>query len=409
MLVQRFDVASLGNAERTPQGFLRIPAYLTRCGVLEYKRPDGSIVRELRPREEVFKADSLATLSAAPVTDLHPTQMVTPKNVRELQIGHVSERVREDGKMVAGHVTVQEESAIAAVQAGKRKELSCGYQCRIDATPGTYEGERYDQVQRDIVYNHVAIGPKNWGRAGRDVALRTDSSEEPPKEELDVFRLDKADAVSVAISASPGDGGKHMDLVVIRVDGLDVSTDKQGAQIVEKAISKIEERADAAEAALLDMTAERDKLQGRVDQLEADAKKLKEEKAQLEDPKRLDERVQARSALQAQAGRVLPEDFKYDGLSTRAIQEAVLVAIAPDLELKQRSDEYVSARFDQAMSERADGSGKEEGNLDEARRITAPPTKRPAARREDSGDKPPKPAWMQPLSYTKARSKVVGS
>lgn len=403
MLVHRFDVAQLGNAERTPQGFLRIPAYLTRVGVLEYRRPDGSLVRELRPREEVFKADSLATLSAAPVTDLHPTRMVSPKNVRELQIGHVSEAVRADGRHVAGHVTVQDEAAIEAVQAGKRRELSCGYQCRIDATPGVYEGERYDQVQRDITYNHVAIGPKNWGRAGRDVALRVDSAEEPSGEELDIFRLDKADAVSVAVVASPGGGGKHMEPVMIRVDGLDVGLmDKNGAQIVEKAIGTRDD-------GLLELTAERDKLQGRVDQLDADLKKANARADAAEDPKRLDERVAARTALIDAAKRVLPEQHKYDGQSARQIQEAVLVHIDSAFDPKSRSDEYIGARFDQAMDERKDGAvEKSESNLDDARRVTSGPPAKRASARADASEKP-RPAWLQPLSYTKARTKIVGS
>jgi hypothetical protein len=400
VLVHRFDVATLGNAERTPQGFLRIPAYLTRVGVLEYKRADGTVVRELRPRDEVFKAGSLSTLSAAPVTDLHPTSMVTPKNVRELQIGHVSDTVKADGKHVAAHVTIQEEGAIAAVQAGKRRELSCGYQCRIDTTPGVYEGESYDQVQRDIVYNHVAIGPKNWGRAGRDVALRVDSGEEPADEQ-DVFRLDKSDALSVAILAPPDDGGDRMEPVMIHVDGIDVKVmDKQGAQLVEKAIGTRDD-------ALAEAVGERDALQGRLDATEADLKKAKDALAAASDPKRLDEAVASRTALIDKAKRVLPEEHKFDGQSVRQIQEAVLVTIEPGLALKERTDEYVGARFDQAMSERTEAKPEQKGgNLDDARRITAPPTKRPAAR-ADSQDKPV-PQWLRPLSYTKARSKVVG-
>ena len=61
------------------------------------------------------------------------------------------------------------------------------------------------------------------------------------------------------------------------------------------------------------------------------------------------------------------------------------------------------------MAERADGSSnKPGGNLDDARRVTSPPTKRPSARRDDTKEAQP-PAWMRPLSYHKARTKVVGS
>lgn len=402
MLVHRFDVATLGSAERTPQGFLRIPAYLTRVGVLEYKRADGEIVRELRPRDEVMHAKSLATLSAAPVTDLHPTSMVTPKNVRELQIGHVSDQVKADGNMVAAHVTIQEATAIAAVEAGKRRELSCGYQCRIDTTPGVFEGQAYDQVQRDIVYNHVAIGPRNWGRAGRDVALRVDGAADGGKGDEDVFRLDEADAMSVAMVAPHDDGGGHMEPVTIHVDGVDARlVDKASAQVVEKAIGTRDD-------ALGEAVTERDKLQGRVDQLEADLKKAKADLAAASDPKRLDEAVKTRSALIEQAKLVLPEDYKFDGLTVRAIHEAVLKHIDPNFEPKDRTDEYLGARFDQAMYERADSKPAPSSNLNDARRITGgPPAKRPAAR-TDQRDEARVPAWQRPLSYTKSRTKVIG-
>jgi uncharacterized protein len=395
VLVHRFDVATLGRAERTPQGFLRIPGYLTRVGVLEYKRADGQVVRELRPREEVFRAESLATLSAAPVTDLHPTQMVLPDNVQALQIGHVSDSVKADGRHVSAHVTIQEAKAIAAVESGKRRELSCGYQCRIDVTPGVYEGERYDQVQRDIVYNHVAIGPQNWGRAGRDVALRVDSNDDDAAEGGDVFRLDKADAVSVATTA-PLDGGDPMEPVMIHVDGIEVLvTTKQGAQLIEKAL---ETRSDA----LGEAVAERDTLQGRFDAQLAELTKAKAELTIANDPKRLDALLNERIALVDRARTVLPADHKFDGQTARQIQEAVLTHLDPAIELKERTAEYVGARFDHAMD--LAKAERTPSNLDDVRRLTAPPPARKQAARTDQAE-PPKPAWMQPLSYSKARTK----
>ena len=51
----RFDLAGLtGRAQRTPQGFLRAPAWVTRVGVFPYRRADGTVQRELRLPEEVF-------------------------------------------------------------------------------------------------------------------------------------------------------------------------------------------------------------------------------------------------------------------------------------------------------------------------------------------------------------------
>ena len=175
--VQRFDFASIrSKPTRTPQGFLRIDANLTRVGVLLYRNEDGTVRRELRLPEEVFRDDSLTTLGGAPVTDLHPSDgLVSPVNVRELQRGHVSESIEHDERFVNAPVIVQDQALIEMVEKGERKELSPGYTCHLDETPGEWNGEKYDAIQRDIVYNHLAIGPKGWGRSGSEVALKMDS------------------------------------------------------------------------------------------------------------------------------------------------------------------------------------------------------------------------------------------
>jgi hypothetical protein len=404
--VSRFDVAGLGKPERTSQGFLRIPAFLTRAGVLEYKRADGTVVRELRPPDEVFHARSLSTLSAAPVTDLHPTAMISPSNVRELAIGHVSDSVKPSGELVEATVTVQHADAIAAVERGERRELSCGYQCRIDATPGTYRGERYDQVQRDIVYNHVALGPRNWGRAGRDVALRVDSATNntnntsgtsvviPGAVAADVFRLDSHDALSFAVDDRPktppaGDRKMDPELVTLRVDGLDVQLPKQAAQIIEKAIATRDDGLKTAKA-------KHDELQGRFDANQAELAKTKTERDEARDPKRLDAAVNTRAALVDHARRVLPAETKLDGLANRAIQEAVLKHLHADLELKDKSDEYVGARFDHAMT--VAPSAARNAALDEARRVTGSSSTTRAERRDSAPYVPP---WRRPLSISK--------
>jgi hypothetical protein len=64
-------------------------------------------------------------------------------------------------------------------------------------------GEAYDAIQRDIIVNHVAIGPKGWGRAGPDCAIRTDSNQTPkegPSKMTEVVRLDGVDVALTAES-----------------------------------------------------------------------------------------------------------------------------------------------------------------------------------------------------------------
>ena len=69
----RFDFnGSSGEFKRTPQGFLRVKARLTKTGVFIYENG-----REYRSEEEVFRAYSLESLKGAPVTDLHPSEKGT--------------------------------------------------------------------------------------------------------------------------------------------------------------------------------------------------------------------------------------------------------------------------------------------------------------------------------------------
>ncbi len=183
--VSRFDFCRIDAARvsTTSQGFLIVPGRLTRVGVLDYYRQDGSVYRELRLPEEVFRADSLQTLAGAPVTDLHGG-MVSPDNIQALGVGLVGSDVEggSDGAFVTGTATIQRRDTVKAVQDRSRTELSPGYECWVQDEGGVWDGSAYglgralkfDGTQRDIQYNHLAIGPKDWGRSGPDVALRMD-------------------------------------------------------------------------------------------------------------------------------------------------------------------------------------------------------------------------------------------
>lgn len=155
-------------------------ASLTRTGVLTYTNPDGSARREYRAPDQVFREDSLESLRNAPVTNEHPSdargnyELVNANNYRRYTVGNVLGSARQDGTHVAADLAIQSADALEAVESGKR-QISCGYHCDIDPTPGiSPEGEKYDVRQANIVYNHVAIVSR--GRAGADVALRLDSS-----------------------------------------------------------------------------------------------------------------------------------------------------------------------------------------------------------------------------------------
>lgn len=336
-----------------------MPANLTRVGVLVYSREDGSKIRELRHPDEVFAADSLSTLAGAPVTDLHPTKPVRPSNWREVSVGHVGDEVKEDGKFVAASLTIQDESTIVKIEHEDRSELSCGYSCQLDETPGDFEGERYDAIQRSIRYNHVALGPAGWGRAGNEVALRLD-------------------AQGNQITDNPADKPtkETVPMKIVRIDGVDYEVGSDAH------INKLEEM---NKAKLDAETSRADKLEAERDAVTKERDDLKTELDEANDPKRLDSLVAARVDLVTQAQRVLDDDVKLDGKTDREIMVETIKHDSEDFDPEGKSDDYVLAYFETTIqsSKHHDEGGK---GIGAARSAVKGVTKREDTKRKDEGE-----------------------
>ncbi|HVJ89395.1 MAG TPA: DUF2213 domain-containing protein, partial [Labilithrix sp.] len=168
--IGHFDAAQMSKVEWTPWGTARIKARVSRVGVLDYPGR-----RELRPRDEVMRADSIASLKGVPVVDfVDHKDLVGPDDFRKKVRGFVEE-AHADGDYIAATLHIHDGPTLDAIRNGERLDISAGYIAPVDANPGEWQGERYDVVQRDIVYNHVALCPPGRGRAGREVALKLDS------------------------------------------------------------------------------------------------------------------------------------------------------------------------------------------------------------------------------------------
>lgn len=174
--VYRLDLSSgsIGQKRRTPQGGLIADANLTRTGVFEYRDSNGGTRRELRHPDEVFHPDSMATYPLAPVTVDHPGR-VGPHNWKEHAVGTVGPDVRQNGHFVTGEIHIQHQNAMDRALDGDLKEISCGYHCDVDPTPGVYQGKPYDVAQKNMRINHVAIGPEGWGRMGPETRMHLDA------------------------------------------------------------------------------------------------------------------------------------------------------------------------------------------------------------------------------------------
>lgn len=82
--------------------------------------------------------------------------------------GVAGENVQYENGLLFTNLKVWSESLKKKIQDGK-VELSCGYSCRYEMTPGIWNGQRYDGIQRDIVGNHIAL--VDQGRMGPDVRV----------------------------------------------------------------------------------------------------------------------------------------------------------------------------------------------------------------------------------------------
>lgn len=296
----RLDASKM---RRTPQGGLRGPAAVSRVGVFAYRHDSGpkkgQIVREYRPAEEVFHPDSLATLDQAPITDRHPSEgdgLLNRDNTTRLSKGQVT-NIHHDETHVLSDAVIQEGKLVDAVLTGKYRDFSPGYVCKMDWTPGVWNGQPYDVVQRGIKYNHVAILPPNGGRQGPTVALRFDAA---------------------IITETP---------MIIHLDGKDYDLADEAQRASYHAALSAKTQVEKTRA---------DKAEARADAVEAELKPLKDAQSK-----------KVREDLEASARKVMGEkgkDVKFDSLTDREVRERAI-----GVDCKGKSDEYVAARFDQLL------------------------------------------------------------
>lgn len=319
------DAVSLSGVRETADGYLAAEARVARVGVQTYLgaevgKPDMAQVRIYRPEGEVFHADAMGSLAHRPVVNDHPPESVKAGNWKKYAVGQTGDVVTKDGGFVKVGMLVMDAAAISDVKAGKR-ELSAGYDCTLDWTPGrTDAGEEYDAVQRGIRVNHLAI--VRAGRAGPQCRI--------------------GDAMRKALDS---EGGRQMSdkaIKTVLVDGIPIETTDAAAVVIDtlqKRIADAEKASGEAIAAHVATIAAKDKELGAKD---AEIAALKGK--QITDAQ-IDELVTQRADIIGKA-KIVDKDVKPDGLSIPAIRRAAVVARLGDAAVKDRSDDYVEALFD---------------------------------------------------------------
>jgi uncharacterized protein len=399
--VRRTDFAGPTRGVRTtPQGGLCVEAAVARTGVLEYS--DGTRTwREYRPESEVFAADSLASLRGATVTDTHPPKLVTPETFTAVSRGHASDDTRRDADLVVVDLFVQDADLVALVQSGERREVSCGYTCEVDPTPGvTPEGEHYDAVQRNIRHNHVALLAPGEGRSGPEVALRMDGAAVQVRH----------DAAGVPMKKIKLKGGRE-----IKLDAAEDEVAAQGAvdEVEKKADGAAEAMAqcDALTTALTDAMTQVATLKAKLAAAEATnaAAAAPEVTEEMVPDEVLDAAIEKRLALRDGAAKVLGAEVKLDGLKPAEIRAKVIAAAFPSVKLDGLSADRLQGLYDAALL----GAAERNDGLAQAHRAAAGAA--PTARADASDEgleglrRRTEDAWKRPTTITTTGAAGAGS
>jgi hypothetical protein len=347
---QRFDrIAISPSVIKTDEGFLRLSQMrATRTGVFKYMKADGTIRRELRHPDDVFKADSLETLKGKPITLLHPKDnggFVTSKNFNRLSVGLTgSDIVVSENKFIDIDGSITKDSAVAELERRKAngisQELSCGYRADMIEESGVYEGEPYDVRQVNIRHNHLALVPK--GRAGEACKVRLDSN---------AAVLFDNDIILE----------NEMDKIILDGETFEVSpeiakaflkhTAKHDAAILDanKLVASAEVKADEATKELTTSKEDLAKSEAKADSLETELATTKEE-LKL-DAAKLDALAEERSNVIEVANRYV-KDFKKDGKEISEIKKETVLATGVNLD--EKCEVYIAARFDMLAEAKED-------------------------------------------------------
>lgn len=324
------DAAPIAGTRRTGDGYLVAEARCVRTGIQLYAgsevgKPDMQVVRVYRDASEVFAAESLQSFSHAPITVDHPAESVTADNWKDLSVGEVSTAAKKDGEWVMLPLILKDAAAISAIESGKR-ELSAGYGCELDWTPGTSaDGQAFDAQQRNIKINHLALVDR--ARAGSHARIGDGAG--------------NWGASPVTPTADRKGPDMPDNLRKVMVDGLPVETTDAG----ETAILKLTKDRDDARKALSDAeTRHAEAIKAKDADLAKKDAEIDGLKGKVLDGAALDAAVQARGDLIAKA-KAIAADVKTDGLSDAAIRKAVVVAKLGDA-MKDKPEAYIDARFD---------------------------------------------------------------
>jgi hypothetical protein len=171
---REYDTNGWFEVKDNPLSLVGVFPYLGRS--IDPEADPDKLFNVYRPAEELASAECVDSFKLLPWVDDHTMlgsedEGLTPAERKGVQ-GVIGQDVYFDATdgdgVLKGNIKVFSD-AMASLIANGKKELSCGYRCRYEYAPGSFKGQAYDYVQRDIRGNHLALVDN--GRMGPDVAV----------------------------------------------------------------------------------------------------------------------------------------------------------------------------------------------------------------------------------------------
>ena len=368
---------STGHAERiaakidAATGFLILDGRVSRGDCVQQYSDGVTTWGELRRVTDVYDEPALASMAPRPIVDSdHP--WVDAKTWRELAKGSTGPpRVDPKSGWCTQQLAICDADMIAKVVDGEAIEISIGYECTLIPEDGEFEGTAYSYRQTDVRVNHVALGPRDWARAGNDACLIFDSSSSSERTGVQVIVGDtvtkKTKPKQPKRSARATDRKLATKKSVVK-DGM-LMIDDVEYEVADEVIAYIDQLLAGPSEELVDTEVEEEErteateefVDTEVEEEERTDSNLKDRHDALSEEFRRyrdneHSRVGARASLISDAREILGRHAKIDSLPTREIHKLVIAKVlgssAPKLD--GRSAAYVEATYDAAQRQRAD-------------------------------------------------------
>ncbi len=354
--VKKIDtIESNSKITKTDEGYYIFEVPVAKVGVYKYLQPDGTSRGELIGADELFNKDSIESLKLKPVTSDHPEEkFIYPETVNKRQVGTVSDTITKQGDYLVVKMIVSDKKAIDEIENKEKQQFSPGLLSDDLYISGYYNGEKYDVIQTNRRYNHVALVKE--ARGGNELSIKLDSKDNDISINQNVIKIDKIDIINNNKSEGETMPTIRLDSkdceasseVITHIGRLDEKIDNLGKnekQLKNDSAEKEKEfslKLDSANSEISKITAERDTMKEKLDALE---------KRDIE--KEINEGVKERLEVERVA-RIVLDSKEIEGIETKNnidIKKEIVIKRYPSAKLDSKDSIYINSRFDAVVED----------------------------------------------------------